>query len=148
MQHFQGAKAQFCSFNKSQSLLRDRQKLPRLTIFQVIPAGYWVKFSTSKDHVSDKPHRLRYCLCERMPAKGAASSVLLSGHGTTGWYQALNCHVISFWALTAAWCVYETGEVCAQKGFIIVISKQVRYVHKKVLSLLSLHSKNKKCAAF
>jgi len=96
--------------NKSESLLRDWQKLPRMTVFQVIPAGYWVKFSTSKDHVSDEPHRLRYCLCERMPAEVAASPVLLSGHGTTGWYQALNCHVISLLALTAAWCVYETGE--------------------------------------
>ncbi len=40
------------------SLRRDCQKLPRLTVFQVIQAGYWVKFSTSNDHASDEPHRL------------------------------------------------------------------------------------------
>ncbi len=38
------------------SLRRDCQKLPRLTVFQVIQAGYWVKFSTSNDHASDEPH--------------------------------------------------------------------------------------------
>ena len=29
-------------------------------------AGYWVKFSTSNNHASDKPHRLRYCHCAKL----------------------------------------------------------------------------------
>lgn len=44
-------------------LLRDQQKLPQLTMFQVIKAGYWVKFSTSNNHVSVELHRLWNCLC-------------------------------------------------------------------------------------
>jgi len=112
----------FFFFNQLLSLLRGWQKLPRLTVFQVIPAGYWVKFSTSNDHASDKPHRLRYCLCERMPEKVATSSVHLSAHGTTGWYQALNYHSISILALMDEWCVYETGKRCAQKGLFLVLS--------------------------
>ncbi len=67
------------------SLRRDCQELPRLTVFQVIQAGYWVKFSTSNDHASDEPHRLQYCHCERMPARVATSPVHLCGRGPTGW---------------------------------------------------------------
>ena len=47
-------------------LSRGHQKLPQLTILQVSQAGYWVKFSTSNNHVSVKLHRLWYCLCTRM----------------------------------------------------------------------------------
>lgn len=38
--------------------------------FQVILAGYWVKFSTSNNHVSGVLHRLRYCLCTRINGSG------------------------------------------------------------------------------
>ena len=40
------------------SLHRDRQKLPVLTIFQVITAGYWEMFSISNNRALDKPHCL------------------------------------------------------------------------------------------
>ncbi len=50
-------------------LRRGRQKLPKLTVFQAIQAGYWVKFSTSNDHASEEPHRLQYCLCERFEGR-------------------------------------------------------------------------------
>ena len=40
--------------------------MPEPTIFQVASAGYWVKFSTSNNRASDKPHRLRYCHCAKL----------------------------------------------------------------------------------
>ena len=48
------------------SLRRDCQKLPMPTIFQVVMAGYWEKFSISNNRASDKPHWLRYCHCAKL----------------------------------------------------------------------------------
>lgn len=36
------------------------------TIFQVVMAGYWEKFSISNNRASDKPHWLRYCHCAKL----------------------------------------------------------------------------------
>ena len=36
------------------------------TIFQVVTAGYWEKFSISNNRASDKPHWLRYCHCAKL----------------------------------------------------------------------------------
>eukprot|EP00076_Gallus_gallus_P012610 XP_015130840.2 NAD-dependent protein lipoamidase sirtuin-4, mitochondrial isoform X4 [Gallus gallus] len=41
------------------------------TIFQVVMAGYWEKFSTSNNRASDKPHWLRYCHCAKLTAPSA-----------------------------------------------------------------------------
>ena len=73
-----------CLSHKSESLFRDWQKLPRLTVFQVIQAGYWVKFSTSKNHVSVKLHRLWNCLCERI--------LVVSMSLKWAWFNAHNTH--------------------------------------------------------
>ena len=45
-------------------------KLRMPTIFQVVSAGYWVKFSTSNNHASDKPHWLWYRHCAKLPIEG------------------------------------------------------------------------------
>lgn len=36
------------------------------TVFQVVMAGYWEKFSISNNRASDKPHWLRYCHCAKL----------------------------------------------------------------------------------
>lgn len=108
--------------NMTLSPFRDWQKLPRLTVFQVIPAGYWVKFSTSNNHASDRPHRLRYCLCERMLATLVTSPLLQSGHGTAGWYQTVNCNANSLLALMAACCVDTSSKRYAQELLCIALT--------------------------
>lgn len=55
------------------SLRRDCQKLPMPTIFQVVMAGYWEKFSISNNRASDKPHWLRYCHCAKLEGVGTHS---------------------------------------------------------------------------
>jgi len=45
--------------------------LPMPTIFQVVMAGYWEKFSTSNNRASDKPHWLRYCHCAKLTTTSA-----------------------------------------------------------------------------
>lgn len=71
-------------------------KIAKLTVFQVISAGYWVKFSPSNDHTSDWPHKLWYCLCERIAVTFMNSCLYQSGHATTRWYQTLNCQQSAF----------------------------------------------------
>ena len=65
------------------SLLGDFPKSPRPTIFQVVLAGYRLKFSTSKNHVSDQLHRLPCCLCVR---------ILLEGDNISAWRHAETRH--------------------------------------------------------
>ena len=42
------------------------QKLQMPTVFHVVIAGYWDKFSTSNNHTSVKPHWLWYCHCAKL----------------------------------------------------------------------------------
>ena len=42
------------------------QILPRPTLLHVVLAGYWVKFSTSNNSTSDKPHWLLYRHCAKL----------------------------------------------------------------------------------
>ena len=41
-------------------------KIAKPTVFHVVIAGYWGKFSISNNRASVGPHRLRYCHCAKL----------------------------------------------------------------------------------
>ena len=94
--------SEYLSLNNHISLLRDRQKLPLPTIFQVVKAGYWVKFSISNNRASDKPHRLRYCHCAKMMTlRGGHTSH--SGPQTAFWWFQYECCFNTTACMVLAW---------------------------------------------